>query len=60
MKCEKCGCKYLVEDAIYDFEKHFGDGLDYRSEISGHLCADCAIDYMEDVIRSQDGYFEDE
>ena len=56
MKCENCGCKYIVEDAIYDFEKHFGDGLDYRSEISGHLCADCAIEYMENEIGSQGGY----
>lgn len=52
MKCENCGCQYLVEDAIYEFEKYF-DGLDYRSEISDHLCAECAIDYMEDKIRNQ-------
>ena len=52
MKCEKCGCNYLVEDAIYEFEKHF-DGLDYRSEIHDHLCADCAIDYMQYIIDNQ-------
>lgn len=52
MKCENCGCHYSVEDAIYEFERHF-DGLDYRSEISDHLCAECAIDYMEDKIQNQ-------
>lgn len=59
MQCEKCGCKYLVEDAIYEFESHFG-GLDYRSEINSHLCGECSIDYMEGKIRDQDGYFDPE
>lgn len=55
MKCENCGCKYSVEDAIYDFESHF-DGLVYRECIPNHLCSDCAIEYMENEINSQGQY----
>ena len=44
------------------FENHFG-GLDYSSEITAEdldLCGDCAIDFMETKIRSQEGYVEDD
>jgi hypothetical protein len=46
------------------FENHFG-GLDYASEIAlgSHerdLCGDCAIDYMETKIRSQEGHVDDD
>lgn len=57
MKCDNCGRKYLVSDAEREFETFF-DGLWYSTEIDGHLCADCAIEYMKDVMRSQEGWEE--
>lgn len=45
MKCSNCGSKFLVDDAIAEFENHF-DGINYGSDQHG-LCGDCAIDKLE-------------
>ena len=62
MKCVTCGSRYTKADAAAQFDSHFG-GLDYQMEITlgSHerdLCGDCAIEYMETKIRSQEGYIE--
>lgn len=59
MRCNRCGESYRVEEAKMIFNDHF-NGLDYSSEIDGHLCPGCAIQEMDNRIRSQEGYEEPE
>ena len=58
MICEICGTEYDREDAEYMFEDYFNFDLSYYMEIDGHLCGDCAINYVENKIKSQDDYRE--
>lgn len=57
MKCDNCNTSYTKGDAVNEFERRM-DGLSYTSEIDGKLCGDCAVDFMENKIRSQLGYAE--
>ena len=59
MKCEVCGESYNVAETKVRFN-HIFDGLDYTREIDGHLCLGCAVEKMNNIIRSQDGYEEPE
>ena len=63
MTCVTCGEKYDVDDAKREFENFYNWDLDYTSEIlhgssEQDLCGDCAISWMEDKIRSQEGFGE--
>lgn len=63
MDCSRCGITYYVADAQPAFDSNYNYDLSYYVEISlgsteRNLCGDCAVDYMENKIRSQEGYDE--
>ncbi len=63
MKCTNCEVRSTKAEAAAEFDAHHGYGISYKDEITGvdeELCGGCAIEYMDNVIRSQDGYVEPE
>jgi hypothetical protein len=61
MKCVTCGWRCTKADAEVQFDSHYNYDLSYKVEITlgsveRDLCGDCAIQYMETKIRSQEGY----
>lgn len=63
MTCVTCGVKYDLDDAKAEFESFYNWDLGYTSEVSHgsteqDLCGDCAIVWMENKIRNQEGFEE--
>jgi hypothetical protein len=61
VKCVTCGFRTTKADAAMQSDGHYNHDLSYKDEITegSHerdLCGDCAISYMENKIRSQEGY----
>jgi hypothetical protein len=51
MKCPRCGDRFRVEDARFEFESHFNYDLVY-DDFPERLCGTCAIDDIEGKIAA--------